>query len=87
MQTPMLTYRGGARRLGYSLSLYIQSYFVYESSEGCGEPVYLSGSHEYSFLDNAISAKISCAGSYVVNTGLDQYDDVHDIVNVVLITF
>ena len=46
-----------------------------------------SGSHKYSFLEYAISTKFLCAGSYVVNTGLDQYDDVHDIVNFVLITF
>ena len=52
-----------ARYLNFDLSLNLHLYFVYGSSEGPDKP-------EPSLLDNIISAKSSCTGSFHVNVNI-----------------
>ena len=48
--------------------LFVWPYFVYSSSEGCGDSVHLRFSVRFSMMPSyAISTDISCAGSYIIN--------------------
>ena len=55
----------GAIGVNFGLSLHLQcTYFVYVSSKGSESLHICTDSPEFLLLDNSISTKITCAGSY-----------------------